>query len=234
MQVIANERKSATQLLIFCLSALGASLTLSNPVRAAETVVDKIFEVEVSGGKSITCGGPLKGKYISGKTREVSNAIFFIPASDQAKSIQKQIKTAAGSKKDKLKKKLTKLNTKIRNENRNCDDEMKNPPSTNPGNQPTPTPIRTSTPRPAGNFDSNGNVTAQGKVLFGIPSYLSANSETGRSLYNANCKGCHDEKIGFNFSYYKARIQLSPMFILNKTDQEMAHITAFLRRFETE
>jgi hypothetical protein len=94
------------------------------------------------------------------------------------------------------------------------------------GSHPTPTPAPS-----AGNFDSAGNVTAAGKSLFGIPSNLSANKNTGKSLYDATCHGCHtSEKTNRTFSFIKTATSGSPMF-LRLSDSEVANLTAYLNRF---
>jgi hypothetical protein len=100
------------------------------------------------------------------------------------------------------------------------------PTPTHSGTNPTPTP----TVRP-GNFDNAGNVTAQGKSAFGIPSNLSANRNTGQSKWFASCRQCHSvEKTNRNFGTIKSALPISPMFI-NLPDSDVANLTAFLNRF---
>jgi hypothetical protein len=96
-----------------------------------------------------------------------------------------------------------------------------------------PTPTRPPTPRPtspSGNFDSNGNVTSVGKQLFGIPSSLSGNISRGNSVFQANCAGCHEQRVNRTYSSYRAAISRSPMNI-SLTDTDLAHLTAYLNRF---
>lgn len=112
-------------------------------------------------------------------------------------------------------------------------DDKKNAATPTPGGL-LPTPTSTTPPSTptatSGNFDGNGNVTAAGKSLFGIPSSLSANISSGQSVWSKNCQGCHSEKTNRTFSTYKSMIAASPMFI-TLPDSEVAHLTAYLNRF---
>jgi hypothetical protein len=102
------------------------------------------------------------------------------------------------------------------------------PTPTHAGTNPTPTP--TPTVRP-GNFDGAGNVTAQGKAAFGIPSNLSANKNAGQTKWFATCRQCHSvEKTNRNFGTIKSVLPISPMFI-NLPDSDVANLTAYLNRF---
>lgn len=84
-----------------------------------------------------------------------------------------------------------------------------------------------------GNFTSSGQVTAAGKLAFGIPDYLSADITTGRSAYNNYCAGCHEERVNRSFSDLRENTKRSPMFYDENTltDATLAQITAFLNRF---
>lgn len=95
-----------------------------------------------------------------------------------------------------------------------------------PGATPTPAPGSTS------NFDSSGNLTAQGKIAFGVPSAVNGNITTGRSLTLSYCS-CHQERIGRSFGSLRSAIEQSPMFFDDSqiTDAMLASITAYLNRF---
>lgn len=196
--------------------------------------VDEVFEID-TGSKTITCGGPVNGNYVSGSAKSISNAFVFTPLNDSVKSLKAKVKKAKGSKRDKLKKKLSTLQKRTKSENSICAAGPGGAPPTGTPTSPNPTP--TPTPRPTqsgGNFDANGNVTSQGKTAFGIPSSLNANKNTGQSTYTSNCKGCHSsENTGRSYSSYGALIKGSPMFIFDLSDQDLADITAYLNRFKT-
>lgn len=94
---------------------------------------------------------------------------------------------------------------------------------------PTPTP----TPSPStDNFDSGGNLTERGKIMFGVPSSLSGNISTGRSLVLSYCT-CHQERLGAGFPYVRTNIALSPMLFDSTqiTDAMLANMVAYLNRF---
>lgn len=222
---------------------LGLSLTLfisslyATPfIRSRDgTVVDTVFEVEYQ-GKRITCGGPINNSYLPGTAKALSNATLFTTLKDNLKKAQAKVKNAKNSTaKAKAKKNVNAIKAKIKTQGPIC---AAGPGGTPPAAPPQPTnaptsPTATPTPRPEGNFDVNGNVTSAGKIKFGIPSNLSASREAGRTQWSVSCNGCHEEKIGSSFSYYKTAIQASPMFIFNLTDTQLANLTAYLRRFET-
>lgn len=99
---------------------------------------------------------------------------------------------------------------------------------------PTPTPTASPTPSiPIYNFDSMGNVTAQGKITFGIPQHLSGNISIGRNIYLTNCVGCHIERNGRTFPQYRDIIARSPMLFdeFQIPDQELADLVAYMNRF---
>jgi hypothetical protein len=98
------------------------------------------------------------------------------------------------------------------------------------GTSAAPTPTSEPTPR-SGNFDGTGNVTAQGKIEFNIPSNLSANIGRGRDRWFGTCRECHSvEKTGRDFVTLKNVLPRSPMFI-NLSDNTVADLTAYLNRF---
>lgn len=105
-----------------------------------------------------------------------------------------------------------------------------------PGNTASPTPRPTATPTPeplTGNFDLQGNVTPAGKLLFGIPSSLTANVTAGKAAQAAKCSGCHLEKTGRTFMYVRTSIQRSPMLYdeAQIPDPMLANLVAYLNRF---
>lgn len=103
-----------------------------------------------------------------------------------------------------------------------------------PACQSIPSATPTPTPAPApGNFDSNGNVSAQGKALFGIPSELSGNISEGRTFYLLQCNGCHGDKLNKTFSQLRSAISASPMFFDTSQvpDPDLADVTAYVNRF---
>ncbi len=136
--------------------------------------------------------------------------------------------------------KLTRFRRLAKVGNRACANLLR----TDPPNAPTPTPAPnltptatprpTSTPRPP-NFDENGNVTARGRVVFGIPSGLPANRFTGAAVYQNRCSDCHGgEQRGLFFNFMQLRNATSgfPMLFNETTllNEELAHITAFLNQ----
>ncbi|MCO6431881.1 MAG: cytochrome c [Deltaproteobacteria bacterium] len=229
---IAERIKLAVIVLIAFFAVSSASLPAQADKRlskAYETVQD-LWQLTY-GGRKIVCGGPISGKYYSGTGQSLSNGALFTPGYTKVKDLKSKFKKATGSKRTSLKKKLDKLNKKVKSDDKIC---AEGPDSEPPVVAPTPTQAPTATPTPgSGNFDSNGNVTSAGKAAFGIPSSLNANRESGRSIYNASCKGCHvTEEQGKSFSFYKIAIQSSPMFIFDKSDGDVAHLTAYLNRFK--
>jgi len=197
-------------------------------------ILDALFEIQTANAL-VKCAGPIEGKYLCGRTKAISSATLFISRSEDLKVLKVKLKsTKQASVKIKLKKKISALNIRIKSENALCAAGPDAPP-TSPGTSPTatPTPRTTATPTPTGNFDSAGNVTASGKTNFGIPSNFNANTEAGRQVWTADCRGCHSsEKIGRSYSFYKSAVRASPMFITDQTDQNIADITAYLRRSE--
>jgi hypothetical protein len=97
---------------------------------------------------------------------------------------------------------------------------------------PTPTPTPTSVPQ-TGNFDLAGNVTPEGKLLFGIPSALTANLSVGRAVFTAKCTGCHVERSGRTFLDVRNSIRKPPMLYdeVQIPDADLANLVAYLNRF---
>lgn len=191
---------------------------------------------------SYTCA-VVSGKMVSGRINRADGA--FVPYSIDMKVIKAKIKLASASKKSALKKKLAALKSKSAAGNRVCK-------GTSPGQQPTPTPGSTPgatsapTPKPTatpatGNFDAQGNVTAKGKLKFGIPSNLSANKNAGQIVYNAarssnlgmkSCGACHTERANRTYSYMQA-ILPSPIMLINLSPGDLANLTAYVNRTQT-
>ena len=98
---------------------------------------------------------------------------------------------------------------------------------------PSLTPTPTATPNLGNtNFDSSGNVTPKGMVVFGIPSSLSGNITAGKNIVQSYCS-CHSDKNGLSFNSLRSAIALSPMFFdsTQVADPMLANITAYLNRF---
>lgn len=93
-----------------------------------------------------------------------------------------------------------------------------------PGEAPGPRP--TATPKPA-LFDSEGNTSA-----FGIPSGLKGNINAGRTVWTSTCQSCHAaEKTNRSYGQTKASVRVVPdMQALQLTNQQIAHVTAYLNR----
>lgn len=114
--------------------------------------------------------------------------------------------------------------------------ECKRIANTTPGSSPSPTPTATPTPTSAptsGNFDLQGNVTPAGKILFGIPSSLTANVSAGKAVQTAKCTGCHLERTGRSFLDIRNSIKRSPMLFdeAQIPDPMLANLVAYLNRF---
>ena len=100
---------------------------------------------------------------------------------------------------------------------------------------PTPTPTPTPGPTPVPVFDSNGNVTPEGKVFLGIPTNLNANINAGFNAHEfQGCGDCHSERTNWHYQELEVRLEQDPMYILvpeTVSYQELADITAYLNRF---
>ena len=117
-----------------------------------------------------------------------------------------------------------------------CADAARHPsPTPTPssgGGHPNPTP----TPKvPMLNFDSNGNLTSQGKANFGVPSNLSGNITAGASLYADYCT-CHTPFWNENFSYVRNVISGPPASFNSTeiTDPMLANIIAYLNQYNLD
>jgi hypothetical protein len=171
--------------------------------------------VFVTSGASgaFTCGKP-SSKWVAG-TLIGSQKDYFISYATEIKNAKADILRASAAKKKKLLAKIKSLSAKLSPGSTAC----KNGPPT--------------TPTPTGNFDSFGNVTAAGKLRFGIPQYLSASISQGRTVQNLNCNGCHLERVDYTFSTLRQKIAQAPMYYDSSQipDSDLAQLTAYLNRY---
>lgn len=109
-----------------------------------------------------------------------------------------------------------------------CRPDSKKPIATPTGTpQPTAVPNPTSVPG-SGSFDANGNTTK-----FGIPAGMVGTIATGTSLWTSNCSNCHrSDKRNRTFSQVKASFSISAMTNIRMSDGQIAHIVAYLNRFQ--
>lgn len=91
---------------------------------------------------------------------------------------------------------------------------------------PTPTPEQ-------GNFDGAGNLTAKGKIAFGVPDNLSGNITAGGAISRSYCT-CHEERLGREFYSVRSAITQPPMSFTTGeiSDQTLADLIAYLNRFD--
>jgi len=216
---------------------LACLLCFCSPV-SAQGLDNSPFQVKLR-ATAYTCAA-VAGKMRSGRINKATG--LFVPYSADIKALKAKIKLAKAAKKPALKKKLAALLAKAAAGDRVCK-------NTSPGQQPTPTPgatpgatpgpTKTPTPAPvAGYFDARGNVTAAGKVKFGIPSNLSANINAGLAVYNAqkstnqglkSCGACHQERSNRTYGYMQA-ILPSPIMLITLSAGELANLTAYINR----
>jgi len=195
---------------------------LEAPVDAAPLVVDPsdVISVDIilKNGKikEIFCLGNVPGK-LSSK----AGATLFTAYSQVLKKQKQKLKKKPSVKNQKKVKSTRQIKKKG---SQACKNVV--PPT------PTTTPTPEVSPPPDGNFDAVGNVTDEGKLLFGIPSELNANIEAGLIIQNAEC-GCHGERNNRTFSQLRTAILGEPMFIGESEvpDQDLADLTAYLNRF---
>jgi cytochrome c553 len=233
---------------------LPISKVLADPkTDALYIAVVETWEIK-NNNKSIYCGGPINDKYLSGTIEKIGDEVLFTPLSDMVRKLKIERRTATEKKVLKLNKKLVALNKRIKAENQLCKNgptpqETATPTATftlAPVESPTPiptatytpipatpSPTATPTPEPTGFFDDNGNVTKKGKEAFQIPLEISANVSAGSTVFRSSCRSCHGiEFLDRTFTEYKTRTSNPPMN-LNKTDQELADLTAYLNRNRT-
>ena len=211
---------------LVCASFLFAALTASTGQaekyrHLADVLAVQTFQITNSGGK-FTCERS-ESKWIPGRISK-SNFLSFAA---QIKTLKASAKIASASKRTKLLAKIATLKASNKIGQGIC---AGGPPLAGGGNPtPTPTPGQQS----SGNFDFDGNVTAAGKSLFGIPSSLNGNISAGRAVFQAQCSGCHGDKLGRTMSQYRVLIALAPMFFDSSeiNDGTLANLTAYLNRF---
>lgn len=194
-------------------------LAASAPQGAVMLEDSSMFET-VSGSTAITCGY-VSGRWVSG--RFYSQTSLFLPHSAQIRNLKRKLNSASGASRSKIQTNLTRISALASKGRKVC--------AAGPGgSSPTPAPTP---PASFGNFDSAGNVTAAGKVIFGIPANLSANITTGKNTNNLYCVGCHTEKTGLLFANYREKIAEAPMLYdeIQVPDVALANITAYLNRF---
>ncbi len=178
------------------------------------------FSKTISSG-SIDCAY-VNGSYTAGRVLDASGTVFLSFTQD-IKNLKKKLKSAPDNKKPSIQKKIKAAKAKASEGNPVC--------AGGPDTLPFPTPT------PGGgapNFDSAGNVTESGKVVFGIPSNLSANISAGLAVYNSFCTGCHTAKLNRDFQVYRDSIVEPPMLYGSDdiSDAMLANLTAYLNRFQ--
>lgn len=97
-----------------------------------------------------------------------------------------------------------------------------------PQPSPSATPGATSTPKPTGPFDSEGNTTS-----FGIPDGVVGNITRGRRVWNGICSACHGSKLrypGYSFSEARRAQRLSQHSANGLSTQQLADLTALLNQ----
>jgi len=201
------------------LALLFPDQTLALPKGAQQLGSQDLYQT-FKDGKVITCGRILS-EWRSGIMVGFDKALFLSRA-DKIKDLKKKSRTAAEPKLSKLLSQLKKQRSLQRIENPICVE-----------GSPTSTP--TPTPTPGGgcvNFDAFGNVTAAGITAFQIPSNLAANINTGTTVWQANCTGCHSANLNRTFVAVKQAFQAEPQmsFALSISDADLAQIIAYLNR----
>lgn len=176
-----------------------------------------------SSGKSVVCAR-LSGRWVPGKMLDKANGIFLSHA-QQIKNKTRAIALLRGSAKAKALRALQTLKAVAKAQGPVC---RRGPPSGTPTPSPSATPVEF-------NFDSQGNVTAKGKSIFGIPSYLAGNISTGRATHQRlACTSCHGEATSRSYSQIMSAISsVSAMsYILEIANEgDIAEVTAYLNRF---
>jgi hypothetical protein len=169
-----------------------------------------------SNGKTITCGAS-GSSWIPGS---LSGSKFTSLVTQRTKK-RTALKKATGAKLAQLKKAIKTLTTRIKTEGPVCalgppddgDDEV---------------------PADGDYFDSSGNLTADGKLAFGVPSELSGNVTSGRVLHDNNsCKSCHTEKTNSSYSLVLESLEEPSMTYLadSLSTADLANLVAYLNRF---
>lgn len=172
------------------------------------------FQVATGSG-TLTCGY-VRSAWVPGKM----NRGAFVPFSTQVKKLKVKVRSARPPKKGKIRNKIKNLRAAIAAGKTMC---AAGPPL---GGSPLPLPPS------LGNFDAQGNVTAAGKAVFGIPSALNGNIGMGRSIFESQCS-CHGDMLNRSMPEYRSAISQAPMYFSTSeiTDQMLANLTAYLNRY---
>ena len=188
-QLIANR--------LVLLFTIGLYLAMPTQIFAASSsgsIVDEIFQLD-NNGKLLTCGGLVKGKYLSGKVIVIGAITFFKIRNEELKVIRTKLREEKSERlKKNLKSKLGRLSKKIGFENSLC--------SFGPGGLPptevTPTPGQLPTNIPAQPTNTPSVIPTQQPVNTptstptSTPSdSLSASVQRGKIIYDMQCSSCH-------------------------------------------
>ena len=235
--------------------------SMARELRAAAINLDpsQIQELIDDDGKTVTCGY-VEDVWIPGSVR---NQTLFTSLNDQIKALRVKGRKLSGSKLAANNAKVKKLRARSKIETALCLEQAVSPtpqptvgpgmptptatpaPTVGPGTPTptaTPTPTPTATPSGCTSYFSGNDVTACGKVAFGISSALSANVGTGLTQYQSECAGCHngvfrpaDQGANLTFAQLRVAIAGPGMSITTSqvTDAELAHIVAYLKGFKS-
>jgi hypothetical protein len=83
-------------------------------------------------------------------------------------------------------------------------------------------------------FDNlTGDLTQNGRIVFGIPNGFSGNIITGQQIWSQNCVGCHEERRTLTFSELRSAISQPPMNYTSEflSDAQLAQIMTYISRF---
>jgi len=211
---------NTSQLLAFLIALLFAFYhETASALPKGTVVVDPSNITAEDTSQGIIICAPINGISVPGRTINGDDSLF-LSVTDEIKQTKLKVKKAPSNKVAKLKKKLKTLKGKKKVGLVAC--------AFGTGGTPTPTPDSSQS-----NFDIFGNVTAKGKVQFGIPTSLSANIDQGHIVYNSMCVGCHSAYLGRNFNEYREKTKESPMLYNENSLPEdlLANLTAYLNRF---
>jgi hypothetical protein len=202
-----------------CAAIFIACPAFALPTGARLLSASDMFQTNHS-GKTYTCGRINSawhgGQLVSGR---------FISFAQLIKNTKSAVKRAKGSKRTKLQSKLTSYKSSHSTVGAICRAAADN------SNIPPPVSTPRPTPTPNLYFDSAGNVTAAGKSAFAIPSSLSANKDSGLSVWNNECRVCHEsEHRNKRYSELVNLITEDPMYV-SIPNSQLANLVAYLNRF---
>lgn len=201
--------------IIFFLILFNASFAFANRLISVDP--NDVLTISI-GKRSYACTiinrRPVFGKAVS--------ETLIRPFSTKLKKVRKRFRRSPDN--NRLENRFKRLRKKNRKGKRTCKRAHNggggsNPPSDGDGDR---------------NFDTNGNVTSAGRILFQIPNSVpSANVDRGLDVYQNNCAGCHMEARNLTFPVYRESIKRSPMLYFEDDipDQELSDLTAYLNRF---